>query len=131
MTYVAAVTLSKINLVLVTGPSAPLPVETSFSHIIEHILGTKFKLLNNISIVFIMMILMYAYTTAGARIISHVTDLAGLHLADDYRAIVSVSFAAIIALVVVMGTSLVSRVSLLFVLCMLVLFALAAFEIQV
>ena len=129
ITLIAATSLAKVNLYLVTGDKPLLPVESSFSNIVGYTLGPAFKALNNISIIFIMMILMYAYTTAGARIMFHSAEMTGVALAAELRPFISIGFALVIAAIVVVGTALVSRISLLFILLMVLLFVLAAFEI--
>lgn len=98
-TYLAANLLTEVNL--------HFPENSSFDTIVNSILGPNWALLNNISIAFIMSILMYAYITSGGGILSSSIDL-GI---DIPRIILSLIFALIAAAIVCMNTSYISRIS--------------------
>lgn len=96
LTYLAAKLLIEVNLSFKQG--------SSFATLVDRTLGQRWAWANNISIAFIMFILMYAYITAGSRILqSDSVALAG--------PILSLFFALVVAVLIYLGTSLVSRVS--------------------
>jgi len=102
-TYIAAKLLVEVNITFADG--------ASFHTMVRQVLGLPLAWLNDIAIAFIMMILMYAYITAGAGIMEYsmnaaigVTELAS-------RGVLSVVFAVMVGLFVWLGTSMVSRVT--------------------
>lgn len=141
-TYLAAKSLVNTNLTVLeaighstshfTGHStsvASVDVKgppTSFDTLVKHVLGPRWATLNNLSLVFIMMILMYAYISAGASILSVNLSQLGLTSADslstDQRWL-SVLFALVIALLVWFGTALVAKISVALMVVMAISFA--------
>ena len=83
----------------------------SFHTLVLKSYGPLLAWLNNISIVFIMLILMYAYITAGGRV------LQGGPL-GQLGQLLSVAFSAAIAIIVCLGASLVSRLSMVLIIIM-------------
>ncbi|MBL4673388.1 MAG: hypothetical protein JKX81_14110 [Arenicella sp.] len=87
------------------------PLGSSFDTLIRDSLGGAWARINNVSIGFIMFILMYAYITAGAGIL----DSSVAHLLADNRAVpkpvFSFIFASIAGLSIWFGTTTVSRLS--------------------
>lgn len=120
MTWCSASLLAKVDLALVAGPSKDITLTSSFDSLVKHLLGDRWALLNNLCIMFIMMILMYAYTTAGANIISY--TLQSLSIDFPYKRFLSAVFASGIALLVWLGTSIVSRVTLVLMIAMTLTF---------
>lgn len=129
MTYIAASLFAKINLAIVSDSSNPLDFQSSFSSLVSHVLGAKWAALNNLSIVFIMMILMYAYTSAGASIISYSFESLGISAASDKRAWLSLGFAALIGLIIWIGTTFVSQIILALMVAMAITFTIATFGV--
>lgn len=84
---------------------------TSFHTLVLESFGPVLAWINNISIVFIMLILMYAYITAGGRILQS----GPLSQLGQFS---SVFFSAVIATIVCLGASLVSRLSMALILLM-------------
>ena len=78
---------------------------TSFHTLVLKSFGPVLAWINNLSIVFIMLILMYAYITAGGRILKS-------DLLTSFDFLPSLFFAAVVAIVVWLGATLVSRVSM-------------------
>ena len=126
MTYLAASIQAKVNIMLVQTPDSGLTTESSFNALVNFALGKHWALLNNLSIAFIMMILMYAYTTAGASIISYTLTNMDIAFDNDQRGWLSLLFALCVATVVSLGTTWVSRITLLLMIAMAVLFAMLA-----
>lgn len=122
MTYAAASMQAKVNLVVIHQPNSGLHFNSSFNAIVSYTLGKHWALLNNISISFIMMILMYAYTTAGASILNYTLTSFDMAVNNDQRGWLSLVFALLIAVVVSLGTSTVSRITLLLMVGMSILF---------
>ena len=117
LTYVAAKLLIEVNV--------KYPAGSSFDTLIRNTLGNVWASINNVSIAFIMFILMYAYITAGSSILakSLVSVLGeGIMLP---RPLLSFIFASLVALLIWFGTSMVSRVSTLLMIAMCVTFATA------
>jgi tryptophan-specific transport protein len=112
MTYWAASLLTKVNLALVSQQQTGLGYNSSFGSLVLNVLGPRWAAINNISIVFIMMILMYAYISAGASIVSYSLQSLGFDVNLGALKWLSLSFAALVALIVWLGTSVVSRVTL-------------------
>ncbi len=109
MTYLAAKLLLDVNV--------RYPKGSSFDTLISDILGSRFAMVNNLSIAFIMFILMYAYITAGAGILERslvVSLQASQYWPEGFvitRASLSLVFASIAALFISLGASSVSRIS--------------------
>jgi len=109
MTYLAAKLLLDVNV--------RYPEGSSFDTLVSDILGPRYAMINNLSIAFIMFILMYAYITAGAGIlersmVSYLKDSS--FWPDDFeiaRSALSFVFATIAALFIALGAASVSRVS--------------------
>jgi tryptophan-specific transport protein len=130
MTFVSAKLLVRCNLALIADTNNNVDHRSSFDSLVRHTLGLKWSRLNNLSIVFIMMILMYAYTSAGASIADYSLKSVGLGIDDSYRRWLSIGFATLIAITVAFGTSLVSRVLLVFLVMMAIAFIVSAFGIM-
>jgi len=109
MTYLAAKLLLDVNI--------RYPEGSSFDTLITDTLGARWAAINNLSIAFIMFILMYAYITAGAGILerSLVPYLqSSAYISSDLnlpRSFMSAAFALVAALFIAMGASIVSRIS--------------------
>lgn len=103
LTILAALVLLEVNLQFQPG--------ASFHTVVMGVLGRKIAWLNNLCIAFIMYILMYAYITAGASILSY--SLGVLFQSDltISRGTFSAVFALAVGLFVWCGTSVVSRLS--------------------
>lgn len=112
MTYIAGSLFAKINLAIVSDTSNQLDFQSSFSSLVSYVLGPRWAAVNNVSVVFIMMILMYAYTSAGASIVSYSFESVGIDFATNKRAWLSLGFAALIGVIIWLGTSLVSQIML-------------------
>ena len=125
MTYWAASLLTKVNLALVSQGQGGLGHNSSFGSLVLAVLGPRWAAVNNVSIVFIMMILMYAYISAGASIISYSLQSIGFEVSPDARNWLSLGFAAVVALIVWLGTSIVSRVTLVLMVAMALTFGVA------
>lgn len=151
-TYLAAKLLLDTNLALLPASQAAdgtrLPAmqgpPVSFDTLVRKLMGPRWATINNLSLVFIMMILMYAYISAGASIIS--VNLNQLGVGEDKlnqlglehfriaglglnRAWLSLGFSCVIALVIWLGTALVARVSVAFMVLMAASFALTMFAL--
>ena len=116
-TYLAAKLLIAVNITH--------PVGSSFDTLVRNTLGNILARINNVSIAFIMFILMYAYITAGADILAKslaptLTD--GIVLP---RPMLSFIFASIVAVLIWSGTSVVSRVCTLLMVAMCLTFVTA------
>jgi tryptophan-specific transport protein len=125
MTYLSASVLTKVNLALVSQEQGGLGYNSSFGSLVRVVLGPRWAAVNNVSIVFIMMILMYAYISAGASIISYSLQSIGFDVSPDARNWLSLGFAALVALIVWLGTSIVSRVTLVLMVAMALTFGVA------
>lgn len=130
MTFVSAKLFVMVNLALITDTHNSLDHRSSFDSLVHHSLGCWWSRLNNVSIVFIMMILMYAYTSAGASIADYSLSSLGLGIDDSYHRWLSIGFATLIAITVAFGTSLVSRVLLVFLVIMAIAFIVSAIGIM-
>lgn len=125
-TYQASLMLLKVNLAFAVG--------ASFSSIVVGILGPGWARINNLCIAFIMFILMYAYTTAGASILSH--SLKGIGSSVEFlsepasRQTLSLVFTAFIALLIWAGSTSVSRISTLFLIVMVLLLVVVLFDLS-
>lgn len=125
MTYISASLFANVNLALLSDTSNTIGFQNSFSSLVDEVMGSRWAAINNLSIVFIMMILMYAYTSAGASIVSYSLDSLGVGLVPNNRGWLSLSFAAIIGLIVWLGTSLVSQITLVLMIAMAITFGIA------
>lgn len=130
MTFVAAKLFVMVNFALIADTHNSLDHRSSFDSLVRYSLGLWWSRLNNVSIVFIMMILMYAYTSAGASIADYSLKSVGLEIDDSYRRWLSIGFATLIAITVAFGTSLVSRVLLIFLVMMAIAFFVSALGIM-
>ena len=128
-TYLAAKLLIDVNV--------NYPVGTSFDTLVRTNLGNSWATINNMSIAFIMFILMYAYITAGAGILEKSLASATGENIKLPRPLLSFLFASVVALFIWFGTSMVSRVSTLLMVAMCVTFTtansglLTSFELSV
>lgn len=129
-TYLAASTLAKINIALASNATIDLDYQSSFSSLVKQTLGVGWERINNLSILFIMMILMYAYSTAGGNIISYTIENAGYNISQVLRQSLTLIFASIIGLIVWLGTSIVSRIVLILMIAMATTFGLASLGIS-
>lgn len=114
MTYLASLVLLIVNSSFTPG--------ASFDTLVRARLGANWARANNLAIAFIMMILMYAYTTAGASIIK---PLLGSYLDPELlpsSGVLSMLFALLIGLVVWLGTRLVSRLNAILLIAMIITF---------
>ncbi len=122
ITFVAAKLLIQVN--------SKFEIGSSFDTLVRRVLGPRWALINNLSIAFIMFILMYAYITAGSRILQGtVSSILKPDLFADIfvnaelsRASFSLAFALVVAALIYLGTSMVSRVSTALMLVMAVSF---------
>lgn len=115
-TYRVSLMLMQTNLEFSVG--------ASFNTIVKAKLGPGWVMLNNFSIAFIMYVLMYAFTTAGASILDFTL---GQFMAAETlpsRPYLSLIFTLAIALLIWAGSSSVSRISVLALAVMLAIFAL-------
>jgi len=128
-TYLAAKLLIDVNV--------NYPVDTSFDTLVRSNLGNVWAAINNVSIAFIMFILMYAYITAGAGILDKSLASTTGESIKLPRPLLSFVFACVVALFIWFGTSMVSRVSTLLMVAMCLTFVtansglLASFEFSV
>ncbi len=134
LTYLAAKSLVNTNLAVLETVRKPTSIAsvdvkeppTSFNTLVKLVLGPRWAMLNNLSLMFIMMILMYAYISAGASILSANLTQLGFTGPDSLlpdRAWLSLLFATVIALLVWFGTALVARISVALMVIMAISFA--------
>jgi len=102
-TYLASLVLLEVNLRFKPG--------ASFDTMVRARLGSTWASINNLSITFIMMILMYAYTTAGASIIEPLVIANFEQGSRPSRGLLSLLFGSLVGLIVWLGTNMVSRLS--------------------
>ncbi|MDZ4729815.1 MAG: aromatic amino acid transporter [Xanthomonadales bacterium] len=94
---------------------------TSFDTFIGQVLGPRWNLLNNLTLVFVLYILSYAFISGGGSIMSQTLFSAtGLELPPRVSGFL---FALLIALIVWLGTAMVSRITSLLVAGMVISFA--------
>ncbi|MDT0596576.1 amino acid permease [Glaciecola petra] len=129
VTYLSASLFAKVNISLVENPKTSLNVMHSFSSLVSYVLGKPWARANNLCIIFIMMILMYAYTTAGASIIQSSFSAINIETSPSSRAWLSLCFALATGTIVLIGTTFVSRIMLGLMLAMLISFIIAMFGI--
>lgn len=103
LTYLAASLLIDVNI--------KFPAGSSFDTLVRAVLGRKWARLNNLSIAFIMFVLMYAYITAGAGILSASLSSLIESEASLPRPLMSLLFAFVIGALLWFGTSMVSQIS--------------------
>jgi len=118
-TYLSVSLLVDVNAAYAEG--------SSFNTIVSDTLGARWALLNNLSVAFILFILMYAYITAGAGILerSLIKPIIEGYFDSNIalpRALLSGFFALLIAAFIALGTSSVSRLSSVLMLAMCVSF---------
>jgi len=117
----AFIALSLVGLVTALAADLLLKVRgqfdlgASFHTLVFNSFGSIAAWLNNLSIAFIMLILMYAYVTAGGRILAASFNL-------EQAASLKLVFASIVALLVWFGALVVSRLSILLIAIMAVSF---------
>ncbi len=116
LTYLAGKTLLDTNLAVINELSQDRsgvvhgPAK-SFDTLVKMVLGPRWAWFNNISLVFIMMILMYAYISAGASILSLTIEQIGFASQGIDRRWLSLVFSIAIAVMVWLGTAVVARIS--------------------
>lgn len=131
VTYLAAKILLDTNLAI--QGSKPISASTvhgpplSFDTLVKSVLGARWALVNNLSLVFIMMILMYAYVSAGASIVSLSLDQLGLRALEISPSWLSVAFSIVVALVVGFGTAAVANFSVVLMILMALSFLVVIF----
>ena len=116
-----------LSVSLLVGVNAAYAEGSSFNTIVSDTLGARWALLNNLSVAFILFILMYAYITAGAGILerSLIKPIIEGYFDSNIalpRALLSGFFALLIAAFIALGTSTVSRLSSVLMLAMCVSF---------
>lgn len=117
MTYLACLVLLEVNTRFEPG--------ASFDTLVRTRLGRVWARVNNFSITFIMMILMYAYTTAGASILEPLISTYVKPENLPATGLLSIVFASVVGLSVWLGTKLVGRLSAILLTAMLVTFVIA------
>ena len=111
-TYFSAILLLNTTLSVLHGPrQIELNSSLSFDTLIREVLGKRWATANNISITFIMMILMYAYISAGAGIIEYTFDRLGSGGDSFSREVLSISFSLLVAFLIWVGTTWVAKIS--------------------
>lgn len=115
-TYRVSLMLMQVNL--------EFPIGSSFNTVVKQKLGPAWALLNNLSIAFIMYVLMYAFTTAGGSILDFTLGIFVSAESLPSRPYLSIIFTLAIALLIWAGSSSVSRFSGLALAIMLVLLGL-------
>ena len=85
------------------------PRGASFDTITEATLGRTGRIINGASVAFLCYILTYAYISGGSSIISH--SVATISGASINPALASLVFAAVLSLIVMMGTKTVDRIT--------------------
>ncbi|MDM7859381.1 aromatic amino acid transport family protein [Alteromonas sp. ASW11-36] len=125
MTYLAAMTVAKSHWKLIHDSTVQIDYSSNFNAIVTVTLGPRWALINNFSITFIMMILMYAYITAGGNILTHTLETFSVNNTSILRPWLSLFFALVIGCMVWFGVSTVSRLLLLLLLIMSLTFFIA------
>jgi tryptophan-specific transport protein len=120
-TYKASILLLDVNL--------EFPVGASFNTMVEGSLGPAWARLNNLCITFTMFVLMYAFTTAGASILDYTLQRYGADFSVS-RGALSITFIAVIGLLIWIGSTAVIRVSALFLLLMTLTFVSVVFNLS-
>jgi tryptophan-specific transport protein len=80
----------------------------SFDTLTRHTLGRFWRIVNGLSIAFVLYILTYAYISGGGSIVNHSLGLAGVSLPQSVAGLV---FAFVLALVVLISTKAVDRIT--------------------
>ncbi|MCL1077875.1 tryptophan permease [Parashewanella spongiae] len=80
----------------------------SFDSLAKNILGKFWRVVNGISIAFLMYVLTYAYVSGGGSIVDLSFQEAGLHLPAEWSGLL---FSVVLASFVIVGTKQVSRIS--------------------
>ncbi len=117
LTVLAALVLLEVNSQFQPG--------ASFHTVVKGVLGPKLAWANNVCIAFIMFILMYAYVTAGASILSFSLESVFNIESPFSRGGLSVIFALTVGVLVWGGTGVVSRVSTMLIVGLVISFVLA------
>ena len=110
LTYQASVMLLRANVKFAIG--------ASFNTVVAGLLGRRWAQVNNLAIVFVMTILMYAYSTAGASILEYSLSSLSPEFDLPTRGWLSLIASAIVAGLVCSGSVTVSRASIIFLLTM-------------
>ena len=111
-TYFSATLLLNTTLSVLHGSrQVALSSSLSFDTLISEVLGKRWATANNISITFIMMILMYAYISAGAGIIEYTFEKLSARSDLLSRQFLSISFSLLVAFLIWVGTTWVAKIS--------------------
>lgn len=94
----------------------------SFDTLTKVTLGQFWRIINGLSIAFVLYILTYAYISGGGSIVNHTLSGMGIHLPQSAAGLV---FAAVLAAVVVISTKAVDRITTIMIGGMLITFFLA------
>lgn len=103
------------------------PIGTSFNTLVHDLLGKHWHRLNNLSLLFVLYILTYAYLSAGGDIVNH--TLQTVLGTTVQQPLASLPFSLLLATVVWHSTRAVDRVSILIVGAMIITFLLAISEL--
>jgi len=120
VTYLAAKLLVEVNL--------SFDDRASFHTMVRSVLGAPSAWLNDLAIAFIMMILMYAYISAGAGILEHSLNTITAFDGALSPGFLSALFALFVGVFVWLGTSMVSRITTVFLLGLVISFVTASAE---
>jgi len=108
---------------LILETNLNFPPGSSFDTFIGQTLGPRWKTLNNLSLVFVLYVLCYAFISGGASSVAH-TLHAGMDI--ELSPVMSVVlYALVIAVIVWIGTAMVGRVTSIIVAGMVISFALS------
>ncbi len=80
----------------------------SFDSLAKNILGKFWRVVNGVSIAFLMYVLTYAYVSGGGSIVNHSLQNAGVNLSSQWSGLL---FSVVLASFVIVGTKQVSRIS--------------------
>ncbi|MEM7358754.1 MAG: aromatic amino acid transporter [Pseudomonadota bacterium] len=112
------------NLLLVEA-NLRYPSGASFSTIVSGTLGHRWNFANDLAIAFVMYILLYAYFSASGSIVDNSLSVAFGIDNPLPRNVSSLLFGLLIAICVWLGTAMVSRISMVFLLGMIITFMLS------
>ncbi|AMA64977.1 Tryptophan-specific transport protein [Candidatus Arsenophonus lipoptenae] len=101
------------------------PIGTSFHTMVKDLLGTKWNILNSMSIMFVLYILTYAYISAGGKIIAYNFDKI---ISINYT-ISSILFGLLISFIIWLPTKVLGRLSIILICGMMVFFIIFISEI--
>ncbi|MEM8496625.1 MAG: aromatic amino acid transporter [Pseudomonadota bacterium] len=106
---------------LILETNLNFPVGSSFNTFIGETLGPRWNAINNLSLVFVLYILCYAFISGGGSIVSHtVQKTAGVTITPAFAGLL---FSLVIASLVWLSTAMVSRVSTILITGMVLSFA--------